>query len=177
MAKIAFSKLKCKVNEEIKIINFNGEDIEVRQYLPAQDKLALMGRVITQSHEEDSNHANPVKIEIFTHLEILYTYTNITFTEKQKENTPKLYDLVYSSGLLEAVIDAIPEKEYDIVCSGIFDSVEAVYKYYHSALGILDSVVKNGKDTELSMQNIKEILEEISSSGTFENLAPLIGLN
>ena len=30
MAKIPFSKLKCKINEEIKTISFNDETIEVK---------------------------------------------------------------------------------------------------------------------------------------------------
>ena len=132
MAKLSFSKLKCKINEEIKIISFNEEDIEVRQYLPAQEKLGLISRVITQSHEEDQNYANPVKIKIFTDLEILYAYTNIAFTEKQKENTPKLYDIVYSSGLLEEVKKAIPNSEYNLIVNGVFESLEAVYNYIHS---------------------------------------------
>ena len=40
MAKIAFSKLEIKkVNNEVKNIQFNDIEIEVKQYLPIQDKL------------------------------------------------------------------------------------------------------------------------------------------
>ena len=48
-------------------------------------------------------------------LEILYSYTNINFTEKQKEDPAKLYDLVVSGGLIKLVLQAIPEEEYNIL--------------------------------------------------------------
>ena len=38
MAKVPFSKLKCKINEEIKQVKLNNEiTIEVKQYLPIQE--------------------------------------------------------------------------------------------------------------------------------------------
>jgi hypothetical protein len=40
MAKLPFSKLNLKkVKDEVKIIKFNDMDIEVKQYLPINDKL------------------------------------------------------------------------------------------------------------------------------------------
>ena len=45
-------------------------------------------------------------------IEIIDNYTNISFTEKQKEDVPKLYDAIYSSGLKDAVMKAIPEAEW-----------------------------------------------------------------
>ena len=90
MAKIAFSKFGLKPNSEVKTINWGGQDIEVIQYLPIQKKLGLIGRVISQAHEQDANYSNPVKIEVYTALETIFEYTNITFTEKQKEDIQEL---------------------------------------------------------------------------------------
>ena len=44
MAKLAFSKLSLKVNNDVKTINFNEQTIEVKQYLPVNDKLELISR-------------------------------------------------------------------------------------------------------------------------------------
>jgi hypothetical protein len=52
MAKINFSKLKCKINDSIKQIEFAGEVIEVKQYLPVQEKLKLVSEVIMSSHDD-----------------------------------------------------------------------------------------------------------------------------
>ena len=42
MAKISFSKLGLKVNNEIININFNDQVIEVKQYISVNDKLKLI---------------------------------------------------------------------------------------------------------------------------------------
>ena len=47
MAKVAFTKLGLKLNKDnVKTITFNDQEIEIKQYLPVNDKLALISRVI-----------------------------------------------------------------------------------------------------------------------------------
>ena len=98
MAKVSFTKLGLKKNEEVGILHINEQIIEVKQYLPINEKLELISSVINSSADEN-NFSNPVKENVFLTLEILYHYTNINFTDKQKEDPVKLYDLVVSSGL------------------------------------------------------------------------------
>ena len=139
MAKVSLTKLGLKVNQEIKTIEFNEQTIEVKQYLPVNDKLELIGNVINSAHDEN-NFSNPVKVSVFTTLEIMYAYTNINFTDKQKEDPTKLYDMLISSGLVSEVINAIPEAEYYEVVHGISDSINAIYTYRNSAMGVLDII-------------------------------------
>ena len=153
MAKISFTKLGLKVNQEIKIITFNEQTIEVKQYLPVNDKLELISRVINASADEN-NFANPVKISVFTSLEIIYAYTNINFTDKQKEDIIKLYDMLMSSGLIAEVVKAIPEAEYQEIICGIGDSIEAVYNYRNSVMGILDNIRADYSAMDLDSSNI-----------------------
>ena len=42
MAKLSFNKLGLKINQEIKTANFGDFIIEVKQYLPVNDKLRLI---------------------------------------------------------------------------------------------------------------------------------------
>ena len=139
MAKVSFAKLGLKVNQEIKTIEFNEQIIEVKQYLPVNDKLELIGNVINSAHDEN-NFSNPVKVSVFTTLEIMYAYTNINFTDKQKEDPTKLYDMLISSGLVAEIIRAIPESEYNEILCGVSDSIDAIYAYRNSAMGILDII-------------------------------------
>lgn len=177
MAKVAFSKFGLKPNSEIKTITWSGQDIEVIQYLPIQKKLGLISRVISQAHEQDANYSNPIKIEVYTALEILFEYTNITFTEKQKEDIPKLYDIVYSSGLWQAVVDAMPTDEFDIIMNGIENSIEAIYKYQNSVLGIID-LLKGDMETidNIDVEGMKQSLAEIAESPLIKEIVPLLGL-
>ena len=158
MAKIAFSKLKCKTNEEIVSCTFGTETIEIRQYLPIQEKLELISKVIIVAHEQDYNFSNPIKIKLFKELEMLQSYTNITFTDKQKENIPKLYDQVYASGLLQTVFDAIPESEKNILDEGLSDSIKSIYEYQNSVLGLLDNIKENYDTTSFDLNSIKDLI-------------------
>ena len=139
MAKLSFNKLGLTKNQDIVNIAFNDQVIEVKQYLPVNDKLHLISNVINQS-SDDNNFANPIKVNIFTVLEIIDFYTNISFTEKQREDPTKLYDLIVSNDLGRIIGRAIPQVELDELMSGIKDSIEAIYKYKNSVLGILESV-------------------------------------
>ena len=79
--KPTFAKLKLQKNIEKKVITFNDFEIEVKQYLPIQEKLKLISNVLNSSSTEQ-NYSNPVEEAVFGTLEIIYAYTNIAFTEK-----------------------------------------------------------------------------------------------
>lgn len=173
MAKVSFTKLGLKKNEEIKTIKFNDIEIEVKQYLPTNDKLALIGNVINNSHS--TNFANPVLIEVMGSLEIIYAYTNINFTDKQKEDPMKLYDLLNSSGLIDAIVSAIPQVEYETVIDGISDTIEAVYAYENSAMGILNTISKDYSDLELDATKISEKLSDEKNLGLLKEVVTKLG--
>lgn len=157
MAKVSFTKLGLKKNEEVGILHINEQDIEVKQYLPINEKLELISSVINSAADEN-NFSNPVKENVFLTLEILYHYTNINFTDKQKEDPIKLYDLVVSSGLVNKVTDLIPEEELDEVINGVAQSVKAIYTYRNSALGILESISQDYSNLDLDATEIQEKL-------------------
>ena len=153
MAKVSLTKLGLKVNQDIATIDFNEQTIEVKQYLPINDKLELISNVINASHD-DNNFANPVKVSVFTTLEIMYAYTNINFTDKQKEDPTKLYDMLISSGLVCEVINTIPEAEYHEIVCGVSDSIDAFYTYRNSVMGILDNISTDYTSMDLDASNI-----------------------
>ena len=174
MAKISFTKLGIKLNQDINNINFNNQIIEVKQYLPVNEKLELISNVINLS-ADDNNFANPIKVSVFTTLEILYNYTNINFTDKQKEDPVKLYDLVISSGLVSRVIMAIPKEEYDEVLNGIKSSIEAVYKYRNSVLGILDAISTDYNTLNLDATEIQKKLSDPNNMAFLKEVLTKLG--
>ena len=174
MAKVAFSKLGLKLNNEIKTVEFNEQTIEVKQYLPVNDKLELISNVINWS-ADDNNFANPVKIAIFTTLEILYNYTNLTFTEKQKEDPTKLFDLVISNGLVKEVVNAMDKAEYDDLLSAIQRSVDAVYNYRNSVFGILDSITADYSNLNLDATNIQKALADPENMDLLKQVLTKLG--
>lgn len=155
MAKVSFTKLGLKKKEEIKNITINDQVIEVKQYLPISDKINIITNVIENS-ADDNNFANPVKVEVFANLEIMYAYTNISFTDKQKEDPTKLYDLLEENGVIAEVIAAIPENEYALLLGWIDETIEAFYKYRNSVLGILDTISADYSNLSLDATNLQK---------------------
>lgn len=159
MAKLAYSKLGIKTSQEIKTITFNDQLIEVKQYLPIEDKLKIVENVLNYS-AEDKRFYNTGKIEVFLTLEVFYNYTNITFTDKQKENQPKLYDNLNTSGLMVAVIEAIPEQEFLFLYKLINGIVESIYKYNNSVMGILDTISQDYSNLDFDASAIQQKLAD-----------------
>ena len=176
MAKVAFSKLKCKINDSIKEVKLNDEiTIEVKQYLPIQEKLALIGRVVELAHEQDANYSNPVKAAVYKDLEIVFAYTNLTFTDKQKEEPAKLYDLLLSSGYLKTILDNIPCEEYCIIGNGIYDSIKSVYAYQNSIFGILDNLKQDYSNLNLDVNEISSKLTNPESLDLVKDILTKLG--
>lgn len=173
MSKLAFNKLGLVKNTNISTINYNGQEIEIKQYLPVNDKLALIANVINNSGD-DNNFANPMKISVYAVLEIIGTYTNISWTEKQKEDPCKLYDLLVANGLSSLILNAIPAAELNEVLTGIEDTVDSFYKYRNSIFGILEAITQDYNDVNFDMTKIQEMLQDGNSVGLLKEIMPLI---
>ena len=174
MAKVSFTKLGLKKNEEVGILHINEQDIEVKQYLPINEKLELISSVINSAADEN-NFSNPIKENVFLTLEILYHYTNINFTDKQKEDPVKLYDLVVSSGLVNKVTDLIPEEELDEVINGVAQSVKAIYTYRNSVLGILESISQDYSALNLDATEIQQKLADPDNMALLKQVLTKLG--
>jgi hypothetical protein len=139
MAKIAMTKLGLNKNTSVKVIEFNNQKIEIKQYLPIENKLDLISNILNFSVDLN-NFYNPCRIEIFQTIYIIMNYTNINFTDKQKEDVFKLYDLLKGSGLAKMVFEAIPEDELTYIYEGVLETISSIYEYKNSAAGILHSL-------------------------------------
>lgn len=154
--KIGLSKLGLKKEHSVTIIEWNGQQIEVLNYLPIQEKLDLISRIVNQSLDEN-NFANPARLNIFTIMEILYSYTNITFTAKQRENFLDTYDLFMSTGLWYKIFNVLKENgEYEYIQYTTADVVNEIYKYRDSILGILEAVQSDYKNLDLDATKLQD---------------------
>lgn len=174
MAKVAFSKLALKKQDKVNTIKIGNFDIEVKQYLPVNDKLDLIARVLNGAHDEN-NFPNPVKIEVIGALEIIMAYTNLSFTEKQKEDVAKLYDLLETNGVIDQVVSAIPEEEYNFIIDGIDDTIEAVYTYQNSILGILENVSQDYSNLNFDASKIQDALRDPNNLELLKDILTKMG--
>ena len=161
MAKIAYSKLGLNkmVNKEPSIIEFNDQQIEVAQYLPIEKKLDLISDIINSSLD-DNTYYNPCRIEIFMLTKIIEVYTNLTITDKQKEDIFKFYDQLVASGFAEKVLDNIPAVDYNFIHRSVTKTIKNIYQQKNSALGILESISTDYSNLNLDASEIQSKLAD-----------------
>lgn len=159
MAKVGLSKLGLSVNKDVEEISWNGQIIEVKQYLPSNEKLEVCSKIINES-VDDQNFYNPGRVAIFQAIETLLAYTNINVTDKQKEDPCKLFDLLHSSGLAAQIYAAIPENELGAIQSIVEATIHNIYEYKNSVLGILENVSTDYSNLDLDAQKIQQQLSE-----------------
>ena len=173
--KTPYTKLKCTINKDIVPCQIGENTIAVKQYLPINEKLELIGRVINQAHEEDNNYSNPVKVDVYTTMEIIFAYTDITFTDKQKEDVAKLYDAMYSSDIIKVIMETIPYNERNMIWNGVERTIDSVYKYQNSILGVLDTIKTDYSDLDLEIDTMKEKMSEIKNIDFLKNVMSKLG--
>lgn len=177
MAKIAFSKLgltKDKL-DEFQTVEFNDQTVEVKQYLPIAEKAELISRVLNNSVDDDAGYYNNLKLDMWLALEIVYAYSNISFTEKQKSDPMKLYDLLSSNKLLNLIIGLVPESEFYYLTKVTHELATAIYTYRNSALGILDSIGRDYSNLNLDATEIQKKLADPENLTLLKNIVEKLG--
>ena len=174
MAKTPFSKLSLKKKNETKILTYNEQEIEVKQYLSTDEKIDIITNVL-QLSADDNNFANPIKVEVYFSLELMYHYTNLSFTDKQKENPSKLYDLLEENEVIAAVVDLIPQNEYKLLFNWTQETIDAFYKYRNSVMGILDQVSADYSNLELDAQKIQSEIANPENLGLLKDVMEKLG--
>ena len=179
MAKVPFSKLQANLKADVIECSYNNKNnepiiFEVKTYLPFKEKLELASNVINQS-VDDNGFYNPMRVKLFMTLEIIYTYTNLNFTDKMKEDIFKLYDLVVSTNIYEQVINAIGEKEYLEIKGSIYDTIKNIYEYKNSVLGILETVTQDYSNLNLDATEIKKAMSNPESIALLREVLDKLG--
>ena len=174
MAKIAMTKLGLSKNNDIETVEFNGQKVEIKRYLPIEDKLKLVSDIINSSLDKN-NFYNPGRIEIYQTLNIVINYTNINFTDKQKEDVYKLYDLLVGSGLADLVINAIPKSEISFIHDCTMETIRSIYAYNNSIMGILDNISSDYNTMNLDIDQLWKKMGDQNNLALLRNVMSNLG--
>ena len=137
--KVSYANMKLKTNTSVKTFDFGGQKVEVLQYLPAQDKYDLL--MITLQKSLEDNIYNEFKLNLYFELHLVYMYTNISFTEKQREDEFKLYDTLKSNGFYEKFFQVINEDEYNELFEQLNAIKNASFKNKRSVAGLVSGLI------------------------------------
>ena len=157
MAKVSFNKLGLKVNQEVKELDWNGQKIEVKQYLPIAEKFSLISEVLMDCQDTDNNNFMSIsKMVMYLGIQIVIHYTNINITDKMKEDPAKLYDQLDSTGLLTEIKNNMNEKEFITLCDWCKETCEHLYSYRNSIYAILDAMTTDYDNLNLDIEEIQK---------------------
>lgn len=139
MGKVSYANMKLKVKNNIKTFKFQDNDIEVIQYLSSEDKYSLINITLQKSLED--GFYNPLKLDVYFHLHLVYMYTDISFTEKQKEDEFKIFDTLKNNNFIDLMLENIPEDEYNYLLKIMEETIEKNEKYKNTVAGIMSKLI------------------------------------
>lgn len=173
MAKTTLSKLGLKPNTEIKTITWNDQTIEVKQYLPIKDKIELISDICNAS-TDDNHYINYVRVNIYAQVYTYLAYTNITVTDKQKEDIFKLYDM-FAGGLGDELQTTIPHAELEFINSNVVNIMEGIYKYQNSAMGIMEAISNDYSSLDFDASELQRKIGDPDNITLLKNIMTKLG--
>lgn len=159
MTKISYANMKLKTKTDTSTVKSGDVELEILQYLPINDKYDLIMMTLQAAYE--NGIYNALKLDTFFHLYLVYMYSNINFTEKQKEDETKLYDALKSNGIIDTVVSTIPEDEYNDLLNFMEQIIADEMMYRTSASALLQSVIHDlPKQAEAAMKIVDNFDKE-----------------
>ncbi len=145
------------------VITFKDKEIKVLKYLSSIEKYNLLNTTLLQSID-DTVIINEYKLDMFFNINLAIAYTNIVFSkEEQDMELSDLYDKFKTSGLLDMIIDAIPDDEYATLYSSLVSNKEEYVSERKSvSYGIANAIEQISKKIpkQEEMQNLLQSLKD-----------------
>lgn len=137
---VPFNKINLKDEIKTSKINYNGTEIELRNPT-TNDIYDLI--MITLQKANVNGFYNPYLIDIYFHLNLVYTFAKITFSAEDRADEFELYDKLNNSGLMQMIIDAISNSTYMELQRWVEDVAAESQKYNMSVPSLIKSVIND----------------------------------
>lgn len=163
-----FKDMNFPPNEEIKTVEI-GDNIKfnVKQYLPAEDKNALLE--IAMQTADQGTILNTFALDAIFHTYLVFMYADIEFSDEDKEDLFSLYDILECNGIIDAVVAAIPKEEYQDLKDYLLEMVENYLTYRNSARALVEQF-------SMFAPQVAENLAEASKNIDVDKLTQVINL-
>ena len=137
-----YSDLNLKINTETTIVKINDDiKINVLQYLPIEDKIDLIQIALQKSLE--NNVYNEMKLDMYFNLYLVYMYTDLEFTDEEREDEFKLYNELQSNDIIAHTIAGMDEGEYDSLLDYLKIMQVNNESYKKSAAALLQTFIQD----------------------------------
>ena len=133
-------------------IDFNGQKIKVYKEISTKDMTDLVWATLAKSRENIIY--NPIKVTMYTHLNMVYLFTDIAFEPDDRLDEFELYDKLNGCGLIRQIIGMIPAETYTKICDIIDEEVKKLEKVNGSAVSLVQSLINDLPAQAEAMQKI-----------------------
>lgn len=138
-------KISEIVKADVQLIQVPFQDgvINIKPYLSIEDKYDFATITIQKSMEENGLY-NPIKIEKYFNLHLLYMYTDVEITEEEKLMADdSIYDLCETTGLFDLLYQNIPSEEIGILKNFVEELEVKLTNINTSVLGAVLGVINS----------------------------------
>lgn len=154
-----FDELNLKqVNKDANIV-INDKKINIKQYLPINDKISLVQIALQQSEEDGVYNEGLLTAYFYTY--IVMFYSDIEFTDEQKEDIPSIYDILETNDIITKVCDAIPKVEFDDLLDLLQDQKDNYTNYKASTAYLISQFINTLPE---QMNQVAEIINNFDPS-------------
>ena len=134
-----YSDLLHDIPAKTKTIEYNGHEINVLQYIPSIDRYQLIKNVMEMSFE--NGFYNLIKMDVHFHVALAIVYTDLEFTDEELDEQSDIYDWLSASGLMNKILEAIPQRQYESLYTDLLKSIEEDMKYRHTFAGLIGKTI------------------------------------
>lgn len=154
-----FKELNLQINQNVKSVKINNKDIKVKQYLPIDLKINLVQLTLQESLED--NIYNAGLLDAYFNTFIVMYYTDLEFTDEQKQDILGLFDIFESNGFIDAVCNVIPQIELEDLTSFLNEQKNYNMTYKTSTACLVNQFINELPD---QMNKVGEIINNFDPS-------------
>lgn len=161
--------------------NFENLGVKVKEYLPINDKLTLVHRILLYStiEEDGIQKVNAVYKRLFYEIEMIRAYSNLDFStidklrnsdnaednEKYSDKLTEYYDLIKSNGILDIVLGMIDIEEVRFIDECLREQIAENNRVNNSIAGVVGGALNRLIDRLPTGDEMEKLIQN-----TFTNL-------
>ena len=154
-----FDDLNLKLDIQSTSIKINNAEVQVKSYLPIEEKINLVQIALQQSLEDGVY--NEGLLTAYFNTYIVMFYTDIEFTDEQKQNIPALFDVLNTNTIIGMVCSAIPKEEFDDLLDLLNEQRQSNVIFKQSAAYLIGQFINALPE---QMEKVSEIVNNFDPS-------------
>lgn len=158
----SFKDLNLHADSSTTTCVINDQEVTVKYSIPLQDMIDLI-QITLQKSEEDGIY-NQLKLDAYFTLNYIYLYTDIEFSDEDREDELALYDILNSNDVLVDILGAQSvdaegneaNPEYEMLFETLQIMMERNLDYKNTAAAVLQKIIQ---DLPANAQAAREIVD------------------